>query len=83
MGTSPSTREQPGVYLTLGKPGALSQFESQVFPNPHQIRPDFLTPILMSAEHQLTTRMSSDALVFNPKRAPGPKFNLAGGLKPL
>ena len=37
----------------------------------------------MSAKNPLTTRRSSDALVVNPKRAPGPKFNSAGGLKPL
>ena len=70
--------------MTLeGNKGALSQFEIHVFPHPLEIRPDFLAPILMSAENPLTTRRESDAPVSNPKRAPGPKFNWAGGLKPL
>ena len=43
--------------MTLeGNPGVLSQFESHVFPLPLEIRHDFLAPILMSAENQLTTR---------------------------
>ena len=49
-------REEAGIYLTLeGNPGALSQFESNVFPHPLEIRPDFLAPIRISAENQLTT----------------------------
>ena len=70
--------------MTLeGNKGALSQFEIHVFPHPLEIRSDFLAPIQMSDKNPLTTPRSSDALVVNPKRAPGPKFNLAGGLKPL
>ena len=44
-------RVEAGIYLTLeGNPGALSQFESHVFPHLHEIRPDFLAPVRMSAE---------------------------------
>ena len=50
-------REDAGIYLTLeGNPGDFSQFESHVFPHPLEIRPDFLVPIRMWAENQLTTR---------------------------
>ena len=41
-------REEAGIYLLWeGNPGALSQFESHVFPHPLEIRPDFLLPIQM------------------------------------
>ena len=50
-------REEAGIYLTLeGNPGDFSQFESHVIPHPLEIRPDFLVPIRMWAENQLTTR---------------------------
>ena len=50
-------REEAGIYLTLeGNPGALSQFESHVFPHRLKTRPDFLAPIRMPAGNQLTTR---------------------------
>ena len=43
--------------MTLeGNLGALSQFESYVFPHPLEIRPDFLAPIRMSAENQLNMK---------------------------
>ena len=52
-----ASQEEADIYLTLeGNPGALSQFESHVFPHQLEFRPDFLTPIRMSAENQLTTR---------------------------
>ena len=44
-------QEEAGIYLTLeGNPDALSEFESHVFHHPLEIRPDYLAPILMSAE---------------------------------
>ena len=43
--------------MTLeGNPGALSQFESHVFPHPLEIRLDFLALIPMSAKNPLKTR---------------------------
>ena len=40
--------EEAGIYLPLeGNPGALSQFESHVYPHPLEIRPDFLLLIRM------------------------------------
>ena len=49
-------REEAGIYLTLeGNPGPLSQFKSYGFTHPLKIRSDFLAPIRMSAENQLTT----------------------------
>jgi len=45
-------REEAGIYLTLeGNPGALSQFESHVFPHAFKISPDFLALIRKSAEN--------------------------------
>ena len=49
--------EEAGIYMTLeGNLGALSQFESHVFPHPLDIRPESLSPIRMSDKNQLTTR---------------------------
>ena len=61
----------------------MSQFESIVFTHALEIRNDFLALIRMSGENQLTTKGSSDDPVAKPIRAPGPKFNSDGGLKPL
>ena len=50
-------QEEAGIYLTLeGNPDVLSQFKSIVFTHALKIRPDFLAPIRMSAENQLTTQ---------------------------
>ena len=77
-------REEAGIYLTLeGNPGALLQFKSHVCPHPLEIRPDFLALIRMSVRINSKHEGSSDAPVANPKRAPGPKLNSVGGLKPL
>ena len=74
-----------GWYLldTGGEPSGLVTIRKPLILHPLEIRPDFLAPFRMSAKNQLTRRRSSDVLVVNPKRAPGPKFNSAGGLKHL
>ena len=46
--------------------------KSKATDSPLKIRPHFLARIRMSAENQLTTRRSSDALVVNLKRTPVP-----------
>ena len=66
-----------------GTRGPCHNSKATDFPIPLENRPDFLVPIQMPAQNQLTTRRSSDALVVNLKGAPGPKFNSAGSLKPL
>ena len=81
----PRRTSRGGWYLldTGGELGGLATIQKPLIPHPLEIRPDFLALFRMSAKNQLTRRRVSDALVVNPKRAPGPKFNSAGGLKPL
>ena len=77
-------REEAGIYLTLeGNPGALSQFDSHLFSHQLKIRPDFLVRFECQPRINSQHEGSSDALVAKPKRAQCPKFNSAGGLKPL
>ena len=71
-------REEAGIYLTLERnPGSWSQFKSHIFPHPLEIQ--FECQPRINSYHE----ESSDGPVANPKRAPGPKFNSTGGLKPL
>ena len=50
-------QEETSIYLTLeGKPGVWYQFKSHVLPHPHEITPDSLALIRMSAKNPLITR---------------------------